>query len=81
MILILLQNPKTLRLVYTITGIQCKSLTCVGIRVKLFLLNAKGYKVMAHIDGTPTPEKTNPLYETLSYNLLLHVLQTNSTAH
>ncbi|KAI3525936.1 hypothetical protein L1887_05072 [Cichorium endivia] len=62
----------------------------------LFQLHARGYKVMSHIDGTPPPAKTDAEYEawteidaivlqwiygTLSDDLLVRVLVTESTAH
>ena len=64
--------------------------------VRLFQLHAKGYKVTAHIDGTTPPAKTDPSYEewaeidaivlqwiygTLSDDLLMRVLVTDSTAY
>ena len=64
--------------------------------VKLFQLHAKGYKVMSYIDGTPPPAKTDAEYEawteidaivlqwiygTLSDDLLVRVLVTESTAY
>ncbi|XP_021978981.1 uncharacterized protein LOC110876835 [Helianthus annuus] len=63
--------------------------------VKLFQLHARGYKVTHHIDGTPPPAKTDPDYEswmeidaivlqwiygTLSDDLLVQVLEPESTA-
>ncbi|XP_023758855.1 uncharacterized protein LOC111907318 [Lactuca sativa] len=64
--------------------------------VKLFQLHAKGYKVMSHTDGTQSPAKTDTEYEawaeidaivlqwiygTLSDDLLVRVLVTESTAY
>ncbi|KAI3746199.1 hypothetical protein L6452_08623 [Arctium lappa] len=64
--------------------------------VKLFQLHSKGYKVMSHIDGTPPPAETDAEYEawteidaivlqwiygTLSDDLLVRVLVTESTAN
>ncbi|KAK9071607.1 hypothetical protein SSX86_008036 [Deinandra increscens subsp. villosa] len=63
--------------------------------VKFFQLHARGYEVLSHIDGTPAPAKTYSTYEswlkidsivlqwiygTLSDELLVRVLETNSTA-
>ncbi|KAJ9556633.1 hypothetical protein OSB04_011247 [Centaurea solstitialis] len=63
--------------------------------VNLFKLTARAYKVMAHIDRTPSPEATNAYYEawskldtivlqwiygSLSNDLLVRVLQPESTA-
>ncbi|KAI3800218.1 hypothetical protein L1987_35529 [Smallanthus sonchifolius] len=63
--------------------------------VKLFKLHAQGYKVMHHIDGTKAPAKTDPeyaswseidaivlqwIYGTLSDDLLVRVLDSDSTA-
>ncbi|KAD4585190.1 hypothetical protein E3N88_22791 [Mikania micrantha] len=64
--------------------------------VKLFHLHAQGYMVLHHIDGTKPPAKTDPTYEswnkidaivlqwiygTLSDELLVRVLETESTAY
>lgn len=64
--------------------------------VNLFTLHARGYKVLSHIDGTTAPAKTDPRYEewaeidalvlqwiygTLSDDLLVRVLEAESTAH
>ena len=60
---------KTLHPVYTVANIQHKVRVLDGLKVsysswvKLFQLHAKGYKVMAHIDGTKPPAKTDPEYE------------------
>ncbi|XP_074305974.1 uncharacterized protein LOC141641201 [Silene latifolia] len=63
--------------------------------VKLFLLHARGYKVLHHIDGTPAQAKTDAkldewqeidahvlqwIYGTLSDDLLERVLEDASTA-
>nr|XP_043633735.1 uncharacterized protein LOC122604943 [Erigeron canadensis] len=63
--------------------------------VKLFKLHAHGYDVLNHIDETPPPAKTDPSYEawskidsivlqwiygTLSGDLLVRVLTTESTS-
>ncbi|XP_022003419.1 uncharacterized protein LOC110900867 [Helianthus annuus] len=63
--------------------------------VKLFQLHARGYKVLDHIDGTLPPATTDPSYEnwaevdaivlqwiygSLSDDLLVRVLETESTA-
>ncbi|XP_074303819.1 uncharacterized protein LOC141638314 [Silene latifolia] len=64
--------------------------------VKLFTLHAKGYKVSHHIDGTRPPTAADPkyaewceidahvlqwIYGSISEDLLLRVLETNSTAY
>ncbi|XP_074298015.1 uncharacterized protein LOC141628817 [Silene latifolia] len=64
--------------------------------VKLFLLHAKGYKVSHHIDDTRPPAKADPtysdwceidahvlqwIYGSLSDDLLLRVLESESTAY
>ncbi|KAL4589852.1 hypothetical protein LXL04_002763 [Taraxacum kok-saghyz] len=55
--------------IYTVTNIQTKVRVLDGIKVtysswvKLFKLHARGYKVMAHIDGTPAAPKTAADYE------------------
>ncbi|XP_076896275.1 uncharacterized protein LOC143549196 [Bidens hawaiensis] len=64
--------------------------------VKLFTLHATGYDVLSHIDGSPSPAQTSPeypswikidavvlqwIYGTLSNDLLVHVLENESTAH
>ncbi|KAI3724612.1 hypothetical protein L2E82_36395 [Cichorium intybus] len=93
---------KPLHPVYTLTNIQHKVLVLDGTKVSysswvtLFQLHAKGYKVMSHIDGTPSPAKTDAEYEawaeidaivlqwiygTLSDDLLVRVLVTESTAY
>ncbi|KAF5786664.1 putative RNA-directed DNA polymerase [Helianthus annuus] len=63
--------------------------------VKLFKLHAKGYRVLNHIDGTAGPAKADPTYEswveidaivlqwiygTLSDDLLVRILDADSTA-
>ncbi|XP_074306217.1 uncharacterized protein LOC141641457 [Silene latifolia] len=64
--------------------------------VKLFTLHAKGYKVLHHIDGTKPPAAQDPdygqwseidahvlqwIYGSISDDLLLRILETDSTAH
>ncbi|XP_074288228.1 uncharacterized protein LOC141613395 [Silene latifolia] len=64
--------------------------------VKLFTLHAKGYKVSHHIDGTRPHTEADPayaewceidahvlqwIYGSISEELLLRVLETNSTAY
>lgn len=94
--------PKpSLHPVYTVTNIQNKVRTLDGTKVtysswvKLFKLHARGYKVLAHIDGTAPPAKTAADYEqwaeidaivlqwiygTLSDDLLVRVLEPESSA-
>ncbi|XP_022014553.1 programmed cell death 6-interacting protein-like [Helianthus annuus] len=88
--------------VYAVTNIQQKVRVLDGVKVsytswvRLFTLHARGYRVLAHIDGTPPPEKTDPtydswleidsivlqwIYSTLSNDLLKQVLTDDSTAH
>ncbi|KAJ0809132.1 hypothetical protein HanPI659440_Chr01g0011321 [Helianthus annuus] len=97
------QNPthKPLHPACTVTNIQNKVRILDGVKVsylswvKLFQLHAKGYKVLAHIDGTPPPAKDHPgyadwseidaivlqwIYSTLSDELLVRVLETESTS-
>lgn len=92
----------TLHPVYSVTNIQHKVRILDGSKVsyatwvKLFRLNATGYKVLKHIDGTPSPAPTDPshtswkeidaivlqwIYATLSDELLVRVLETESTAY
>ncbi|XP_022004620.1 uncharacterized protein LOC110902217 [Helianthus annuus] len=62
---------------------------------QIFTLHARGYKVLRHIDGTPSPPKKDPTYEAweelddvvlqwiygnVSDELLVRVLKTESTA-
>lgn len=64
--------------------------------VKIFKLHARGYKVLHHIDGTAPPAKTSDTYDswveidaivlqwiygTLSDDLLIRVLDTDTTAY
>ncbi|KAI3723538.1 hypothetical protein L2E82_35181 [Cichorium intybus] len=64
--------------------------------VKLFKLHARGYKVLDHMDGTPAPAKADAtcdtwaeidaivlqwIYGTLSDDLLVRVLDTDTTAY
>ncbi|KAI3769620.1 hypothetical protein L6452_00729 [Arctium lappa] len=93
---------KTLHLVYTITNIQHKVRVLDGVKVsysswvKLFMLHAKGYDVINHIDGSPAPSETTPeysswakidavvlqwIYGTLTDDLLVWVLTDDSTAY
>ncbi|KAL7595102.1 hypothetical protein Lser_V15G28404 [Lactuca serriola] len=94
-------KTNSLHPVYTVTNIQNKirvlDRTNVNYSswVKLFQLHARGYKVLSYIDGTKSPIKTKPLYEswveidvifrqwiygTISDDLLVKVLVTESTA-
>nr|XP_043637890.1 uncharacterized protein LOC122608882 [Erigeron canadensis] len=94
-------TPKPLHPVYTMTNIQNKVRVLDGINVtysawvKLFTLHAKGYEVLPHIDGTTTPDKTDPTYEswvkidaivlqwiygTLSDDLFVRILEADTTA-
>ncbi|XP_022019514.1 uncharacterized protein LOC110919554 [Helianthus annuus] len=86
---------------YTVTNIQTKVRILDGTKVtysswvKLFTLHARGYKVLRHIDGTPSPPKEDPtyeaweeldavvlqwIYETVSDELFVRVLKTESNA-
>lgn len=62
-------KPYNLHPVYTVTNISNKVRTLDGNKVtysswvKLFLLNARGYKVLDHVDGTPPPAEDDPTYE------------------
>ncbi|XP_021971800.1 uncharacterized protein LOC110866965 [Helianthus annuus] len=88
--------------VYTVTNIQHKVRVLDGVKVsysswvKLFLLHAKGYDVLCHVDGSPAPDKDTPeflawekidavvlqwIYGTLSDELLARVLNDASTTH
>ncbi|KAI3518779.1 hypothetical protein L1887_07592 [Cichorium endivia] len=95
-------NPtKWLHPVYTITNVQNKVRILDGTKVtysswvRLFKLHARGYKVLAHINGTAPSAPTNPTYEawseidaivlqwiygTLSDDLLARVLDRESIA-
>ncbi|XP_074274044.1 uncharacterized protein LOC141597479 [Silene latifolia] len=98
------ESPTSSKLhpVYTVTNIQNKVRVLDGVKVpysswvRLFLLHARGYKVLHHIDGTPAPAKTDATYDewcevdahvlqwiyvTLSDDLLARVLEDESTAH
>ncbi|XP_074271086.1 uncharacterized protein LOC141595010 [Silene latifolia] len=87
--------------VFTVSNIQHKVHVLDGTKVtyvswvRLFNLHAGGYKVLAHIDGTPAPPKTDASYDswlevdahvlqwiygTLSDDLLPCVLEDESTA-
>ncbi|XP_021979881.1 uncharacterized protein LOC110876006 [Helianthus annuus] len=84
-----------------VTNIQHKVCVLDGTKVtytswvKLFMLHAKGYKVLHHIDGTDPLADTDPeyaswakidsivlqwIYGTLSNDLLVRVLETDTTA-
>ncbi|KAJ0530066.1 hypothetical protein HanLR1_Chr10g0362901 [Helianthus annuus] len=92
---------KPLHPVYTVSNIQNKVRTLDGTKVsyalwvKLFTLHAKGYHVLCHIDGTPSPAKESAdfaewenvdsivlqwIYGTLSDDLLVRVMADESTA-
>ncbi|XP_024986570.1 uncharacterized protein LOC112521811 [Cynara cardunculus var. scolymus] len=94
-------DPKPLHPVYTVTNIQHKVRVLDGVKVsysswvKLFMLHAKGYDVLQHIDGFSAPAKTSTdypswekivavvlqwIYGTLSDDLLVRVLVDDSTA-
>ncbi|XP_074270896.1 uncharacterized protein LOC141594806 [Silene latifolia] len=94
--------PKSsLHPVYSVNNIQNKVRVLDGIKVSyaswvhLFTLHARGYKVLAHIDGTAPPAATDPtfdewteidshvlqwIYGTLSDDLLSRVLEPDTTA-
>ncbi|KAL9237815.1 hypothetical protein vseg_012319 [Gypsophila vaccaria] len=63
-------SPARLHPVYSVTNIQHRVRILDGIKVSysswvtLFTLNARGHKVLHHIDGTAAPAKTDPEYET-----------------
>ncbi|XP_074303187.1 uncharacterized protein LOC141637580 [Silene latifolia] len=88
--------------VFTVSNIQHKIRVLDGTKVtyaswvRLFTLHAKGYKVLAHIDGTkpPAPDADNYdewceidahvlqwIYGTMSDDLLPRVLEDESTAY
>ncbi|XP_074266400.1 uncharacterized protein LOC141589667 [Silene latifolia] len=73
------QKP-SLHTVYTVTNIQNKVCVLDGAKVSyaswvnLFTLHGRGYKVLNHIDDTPSPAKTDPLYDAW-YEIDAHVLQ------
>ncbi|KAK1432035.1 hypothetical protein QVD17_08921 [Tagetes erecta] len=92
---------KPLHPVYSINNIHTKIRTLDGVKitystwVKLFKLNARGFDVLNHIDGTPPPAKTDETYEewakidaivlqwiyvTVTDELLKRVLTSESTA-
>ncbi|XP_021980375.1 uncharacterized protein LOC110876513 [Helianthus annuus] len=94
-------HTPSLHPVYTVTNIQHKVRVLDGSKVtysswvKLFQLNARGYKVLDHIDGTLPPEEGDPnraswleidaivlqwIYSTVSDDLLVRILETESTA-
>ncbi|KAI3691923.1 hypothetical protein L6452_31726 [Arctium lappa] len=87
--------------VYTVINIQNKVHILNGTKVtysswvKLFRLHAQGYKVLDHIDGTPSPNQADAsyeswceidaivlqwIYDTLSDDLLVRVLDTDTNA-
>ncbi|KAJ0467742.1 putative RNA-directed DNA polymerase [Helianthus annuus] len=87
--------------VYTVNNIQNKVRVLDGTKVtysswvKLFQLNARGYKVLDHIDGTKPPGKEDPNYESwmeidaivlqwiygsVSDEILVRILEPESTA-
>ncbi|XP_021980679.1 uncharacterized protein LOC110876827 [Helianthus annuus] len=93
-------QSNTLHPVYTVTNIQNKVRVLDGTKVsysswvKFFQQNARGYKVMNHIDDTLSPAKTDPtydswmeiddivlqwIYRTLSNDLLVRLLKPKST--
>ncbi|CAH1418611.1 unnamed protein product [Lactuca virosa] len=97
-------NPQkgALHPVYTVTNIQNKVRVLDGVKVtysswvKLFKLHARGYKVLAHIDGTASPAKTAAdynqwseidaivlqwIYGSISDDILVRVLEPDSTAY
>lgn len=94
-------TTKSLHPVYTVTDIQRKVRVLDGTKlsysswVKLFKLHARGYDVLSHIDGSPSPAKTDASYEewskidaivlqwiygTLDDDLLVQILVPESTA-
>ncbi|XP_035845371.1 uncharacterized protein LOC110935126 [Helianthus annuus] len=94
-------TAKPLHPVYTVTNIQHKVRVLDGTKVtytswvKLFMLHAKGYEVLHHIDGTDPPASTDPeytawakidsivlqwIYGTLFDDLLVRILESDSTA-
>ncbi|XP_022013845.1 uncharacterized protein LOC110913313 [Helianthus annuus] len=93
--------PVVLHPVYTVNNIQHKVRVLDGTKVtcsswvKLFHLNARGYKVLDHIDGTKPPAKEDPNYESwaeidaivlqwiygsLSDEILVRIIEPESTA-
>ncbi|KAJ0917386.1 putative RNA-directed DNA polymerase [Helianthus annuus] len=94
-------SHKPLHPVYTVSNIQHKVRVLDGTKVsyaswvRLFMLHAKGYHVLCHIDGTPPPAKDSSdfaswenidsivlqwIYGTLSDDLVVRVLTDKSTA-
>ncbi|XP_022040409.1 uncharacterized protein LOC110942955 [Helianthus annuus] len=92
---------KPLHPVYTVSNIQHKVRVLDGTKVsyaswvRLFMLHAKGYNILCHIDGSPSPAKDSPdlaswenidsivlqrIYGTLSDELIVRVLTDKSTA-
>ncbi|KAI3783652.1 hypothetical protein L1987_42738 [Smallanthus sonchifolius] len=91
----------TLHPAYSVTNIQSKIRTLDGTKVtysswvKLFKFHAIAYKVLDHLDDTPTPASTDPnydvwkeldalvsqwIYSTVSDDLLTRILDIESTA-
>ncbi|XP_074284086.1 uncharacterized protein LOC141608642 [Silene latifolia] len=66
--------------VFTVTNIQNKIRVLDGTKVtyaswvRLFKLHARGYKVLSHIDGTPSPANTDASYDSWC-EVDAHVLQ------
>lgn len=62
-------SSKSLHPVFTVTNILRKVHALDGTKVtysawvKLFKLHARGYKVLSHIHGTPSPPTTDPEYD------------------
>ncbi|XP_022014302.1 uncharacterized protein LOC110913791 [Helianthus annuus] len=94
-------TPPPLHPVYSVTNIQQKVRVLDGVKVsytswvRLFQLHARGYRVLAHIDGTPSPGEKDPtyaswqeidsivlqwIYGSISDDLLGRVLTAESTA-
>ncbi|CAA0829837.1 Unknown protein [Striga hermonthica] len=93
-------KPQSLHPAYSVTNIQSKIQTLDGTNVtysqwtRLFRLHAVAYKVMDHIDGTPSPASSSPEYDawneidalvlqwifsTLSDDLLKRVMDDSTT--
>ena len=74
------KTSKGLHPVFTVGNILHKVRVLDGTKVtysswvKLFKLHARGYKVLNHIDGTPSPVPTDPDYESWR-EIDSHVLQ------
>ncbi|KAJ9547307.1 hypothetical protein OSB04_019850 [Centaurea solstitialis] len=72
--------------VYTVTNTQNKVCILDGIKVKLFKLHARGYKVLDHIDDTPPPTKTDTGDETSvklflmnKFSFIVYLIKTKNT--